>query len=120
MSRPLVTIRETTGFQRRADSLLTAEELDDLRVALASDPTVGDLIPGGGGLRKFRIGIAGRGKRGGARVIYYYYDDGIPLYLIDLFAKNEASDLSRDELADLAAFAKQIAAAARERKGRST
>lgn len=117
MSGPLVTVRETSGFQRRADSLLTVEELDDLRVALATDPTAGAVIPGGGGLRKYRIGLSGRGKRGGARVIYYFYDDAIPLYLIALFAKNEASDLSKAELAELSAVAKQIAAAARSQKG---
>lgn len=41
---------------------------------LAEDPMAGDLIPGTGGVRKLRFATSGRGKRGGARVIYYYLD----------------------------------------------
>ena len=49
---------------------------------LAASPEVGDLIPGTGGLRKVRVPLAGRGKRGGARVIYYVYDQRLPIYLL--------------------------------------
>jgi hypothetical protein len=85
-------------------------------LTLAADPTAGALIPGGGGLRKLRIGLSGRGKRGGARVIYYYFNEDEPVFLLDVYAKNEADDLSAGELADLAAIAKAIAAAARAKR----
>jgi hypothetical protein len=47
---------------------------------LAYNPSVGVVIPGSGGVRKLRWGLEGRGKRGGARVIYYYHDMEMPLY----------------------------------------
>lgn len=92
------------------------EELDQLKTALAAAPTAGDIIPGGGGLRKLRWGREGTGKRGGVRVIHYYYDQDVPLFLLDIFAKNEADDLTAAELRELAAAAKAIARSAKRHK----
>ena len=64
----------------------------------------GDLMEGTGGVRKLRWGRGGRGKSGGVRVIYYFHSEGIPLYLLTLFAKNERANISksqRNELAEL-------------------
>ena len=61
---------------------------------VAASPEIGDLIPGTGGLPKVRIPLAGRGKRGGARVVHYYYDATLPIYLLLVYAKNERDDLS--------------------------
>ena len=61
---------------------------------LAATAEIGDLIPETGGLRKVRVPLAGRGKRGGARIIYYYYDVTLPIYLLLVYAKNERDDLS--------------------------
>ena len=58
----LVTVVETPTFISRADKLLTADEHDALVAYLAANPTAGDLVPGAGGIRKFRWGLAGRGK----------------------------------------------------------
>src|SRR4029079_18035830 len=64
---------------------------------LARNPTAGDLIPGTGGVRKLRWGLEGRGKRGGARVIYFYHGVVMPLFLLSAYAKNERADLSYDD-----------------------
>lgn len=78
---------------------------------LAADPERGDVIPEGGGIRKARFAAEGRGKRGGVRVIYYYHGRRMPLFLLAVFAKNERSDLSRDEVHRLAKAVKVIARA---------
>jgi hypothetical protein len=67
------------------------------------------LIQGGGGLRKVRFGVGGRGKRGGVRIIYYFHDRSVPVFLLTVFAKNERDDLSRGELNRLASVVKEIA-----------
>lgn len=61
----------------------------------------GDAIPGGHGLRKLRIPLNGRGKRGGARVIYAILANGTILILAACYAKSDQEDLDRDELNDL-------------------
>ncbi|MBK7929968.1 MAG: type II toxin-antitoxin system RelE/ParE family toxin [Bryobacterales bacterium] len=48
-------------------------------------------------MRKLRWGAAGRGKRGGVRVIYYYHSEDLPLFLLSVFAKNEKANLSQAE-----------------------
>ena len=62
---------------------------------LAYHPSAGDLIPGTGGVRKLRWRLEGRGKRGGARVIYFYHSSDIPLFALTAFAKNKKSDVSQ-------------------------
>ncbi len=84
-------------FTRRADALLTREERAELVGTLASNPLAGDLIPGTGGVRKLRFGAAGRGKRGGFRVVYYVLNEAMPLVAIILYGKNEQADLTPDE-----------------------
>jgi hypothetical protein len=66
--------------------------------------TAGDLIQGTGGVRKLRWGLEGRGKRGGARVIYFYYNADLPLFLLAAYAKNVRSDLSAAERKELKQF----------------
>jgi hypothetical protein len=57
----------------------------------------GDLIPQTGGVRKLRWGLPGRGKRGGARVIYYFHSEQAPLFLLAAYGKNEKTNLSKAE-----------------------
>lgn len=105
------TIAELPEFIRLADKLLTnAERLDVVRY-LAEHPKAGDLMEGTGGVRKLRWGRGGQGKSGGVRVIYYFYDDQMPLYLLTLFAKGDKSNLTkaeRNELAGLVELLVQI------------
>jgi hypothetical protein len=75
---------------------------------LAQHPDSGDLIPGTGGFRKLRWQLDGRGKRSGARVIYYFHDDSMPLFAITAFAKNERADLSQLERNELRTLGRRL------------
>jgi hypothetical protein len=72
------------------------------------NPTAGDLIPDSGGLRKLRVGDArrGKGKRGGLRVIYYWWDSGLQFWLFTLYDKDEMSDLTPQQRKVLKAMIK--------------
>ena len=87
MARRPVSVIEFAGYRRRASELLTAGQRDAVIDMVAYEPTCGDLIPGSGGLRKVRIGRDGIGKRGGTRVIYYFYNEDFPILLLALYAK---------------------------------
>ena len=93
------TIAESHEFVRIASSLFASDELDRLKSFLAAYPEAGDLIKGTGGLRKVRWSRQGMGKRGGARVIYYFYDENNPVFLITAYAKAAQDDLSPQEKA---------------------
>ncbi len=107
LTRP-ITVAESHGFMRAASKIWTEAELAALVDHLALNPEDGDIIPGTGGVRKLRWSKAGVGKRGGARVIYFYYQPDCPLYLLLAYAKAQASDLSADEKKAVAAFAATI------------
>jgi hypothetical protein len=57
----------------------------------------GEIIQGTGGVRKVRVALPGRGKSGGARVIYYFHSERLPVFALTLFAKNEKADLTAAE-----------------------
>lgn len=61
---------------------------------LARDPECGEVMQGTGGVRKIRVALAGRGKSGGARVIYYFHSDRLPVLALTVFAKNERANLT--------------------------
>lgn len=91
------TVVETPSFARQADKLLDEDAKQELIEFLAENPLSGDEIPETGGVRKLRYAVPGRGKRGGARVIYYYLDDEIPLYALLIYPKNAKTDLTSNE-----------------------
>src|SRR6266705_3181130 len=95
-----ITVVETPEFLSATRKLLTEEERAVLTDYLAHNPTAGDLIQGTGGVRKVRWGLEGRGKRGGARVIYFHHDAGMPLFALTAYAKNERADLSQQDRND--------------------
>ena len=88
---------ETPLFVRQADSIWNEQEREEFVNYIARNPEAGDVIPESGGVRKVRWSRAGAGKRGGARVIYFYHDDTRPLYLLLVYAKGRKEDLSDDE-----------------------
>lgn len=104
------TVAETPVFTRRAEKLLTKDEYADLITCLATFPRVGDEIVGTGGVRKLRFGAKGRGKSGGVRVIYYFYDEEMPIYALLVYGKNERADLTAAQRRSVAAFAAAIKA----------
>jgi hypothetical protein len=89
---------ETPIFTRQVLAALSDEEYRALQLYLAGRPDAGVVIPGSGGLRKLRWRLPGRGKRGGARVIYYWKSAAGQLFLLFLYPKNVRSDLSATEL----------------------
>lgn len=84
------------------------EHVRRLQNVLMANPDAGDLIRGGSGLRKLRWSAQGRGKRGGARVIYYWHVPGDRIYLIYAYAKNQQEDLTPAQVKTLAALMKDI------------
>lgn len=106
-----VTIVETATFLRQAEKIWPEEEE---RMALidfiAHNPESGNLIPETGGVRKMRWSRLGSGKRGGARVIYFYHHIDAPVYLLLAYAKAQREDMKPDEkraVRDLTAILKQ-------------
>ncbi len=109
-TRP-ITVAETQLFVRAAEKIWSEDERAGLVDFIAHNPEAGDVIPGTGGMRKLRWARSGSGKRGGARVVYFYYRPNCPLYLLLAYAKAQATDLSADEKKAVAAFAAMIKAA---------
>lgn len=93
----LITVAETPLFQRQARDVWDENEREDFVNFIARNPEAGDVIADTGGVRKVRWGRGGSGKRGGARVIYFYRDADVPLYLLMIYAKARQEDLSADE-----------------------
>lgn len=91
------TVVETAYYLKRSEKILSEEERGFVIDFLARNPESGDVVQGTGGVRKVRIAIRGKGKSGGARVIYYYHSDELPLFLFDVYAKNEKDNLSKAE-----------------------
>jgi hypothetical protein len=108
----LITVAETPEYLRCAERLLSAAERADVVTYLAAHPRAGDLMQGTGGVRKLRWALGGRGKSGGARVIYYFHSEAMPLYLLTVFGKNERANLSKAERNDLAGLARILKAMA--------
>ncbi|AVX05996.1 toxin HigB-2 (plasmid) [Maritalea myrionectae] len=110
----MITVRETPTFIQQAEKLLTPEELDDLLFALSADPTAGDIIKDTGGVRKLRFQAKSKGKRGGSRVIYFYFDDNVPLTALFIYGKNQQDDLSPETKKMVKNMAEQIKKKARQ------
>lgn len=96
-----VTVAELPEFSRRAAKLLSEAECQDIIFFLSHSPKNGVLIEGCGGIRKLRWRRGNKGKSGGLRVVYYFYNDRMPLYLITLFAKGDRANLTQTERNDL-------------------
>jgi hypothetical protein len=88
---------ETQEFLRRAKPLMSGSERMDLVAFLGANPEAGKIVPETGGVRKIRWVLGGAGKRGGARVIYYYHNERMPVFLLSAYAKNRKEDLSPSE-----------------------
>jgi hypothetical protein len=104
----MITVAETSAYQRKVARLLSERERDDLVAYLSEHPNAGVIIEGTGGIRKLRWARAGHGKSSGVRVIYYFYDDSMPLYLLAVFGKNEKANLSKEERNLLAKAVKEL------------
>ena len=99
---------ETRVFSRSLEGLLSDEDYRLLQAELSANPAAGDLIPGGGGIRKYRFALPGRGKRGGARLIYYWQVAFDRIFMLLAYAKNRCDDLAPDELASLRQLVRRL------------
>ena len=94
----VMVFKETSVFTRQISKLISDESYREFQQELIFNPTAGDLIKGSGGLRKVRWRSAAGGKRGGIRVIYYWYVSDSEIYLLLAYGKKEKEDLSAKEI----------------------
>lgn len=98
----MITVAETGEFIRKAKKLLSEDERQELVSYLSAHPESGAVMEGTGGIRKLRWARQGMGKSGGVRVIFFYYNQGMPLYALTLFGKSDKDNLTQSERNDLA------------------
>ena len=103
---PEITVLQLPKFKAEATELIGTEGIEALALYLIDHPGAGDVVPGSGGVRKLRWAAKGKGRRGGARIIYVYVVIAARVYLIRCYAKNVKTDLTADEKKQL----RQIAA----------
>jgi hypothetical protein len=99
---------ETPTFTRQVTQLMTDDEYRAMQNMLVADPTRGDLIQGGGGIRKLRHAVQGRGKSGGVRAIYYWLKDDHLIYMLVVYPKSSKDNLSDREVAILRELVKEL------------
>lgn len=108
----LQTVVETPEFIRRTEPIAPRNVIDAFITYIASNPLKGGVIEGTGGARKIRWQTnQNMGKSGGMRIIYFYYDQAIPIFLFTAYAKNERSNISAQDKKTLKMIIKQIVAA---------
>jgi len=101
-----ITVLQLPKFKAEATELIGAEGIEAVAVYLIDRPDAGEVISGAGGARKLRWAAKGKGKRGGARIIYVYVVIAASVYLLRCYAKNVRTDLTADEKKEI----RQIAA----------
>jgi hypothetical protein len=99
---------ESPGFAKLADQHLGPEGMDALIGILLENPEAGAVIQGTEGARKIRVALPGRGKRGGARAIYYYRHARGAVFFLDLYPKNEKENLSAEDKSSLRSQIRKI------------
>jgi len=106
----MITIAETPPYIRKAEKFLSSAERTELISYLSVHPKAGVVVEGAGGIRKIRWSRGSSGKSGGVRIVYYYHNELMPLYLLALFPKSEKANISSEEKKVLAKLAKQLVA----------
>ena len=99
---------ETPVFTRQIHLLISDDEYAVLQRELSEDPQVGALVRGGGGIRKMRFALPGRGKSGGIRVIYYWLREDGQIYMLLAYPKSEKDNLTDRETAVLRELVKEL------------
>jgi len=92
---------ETSIFTKLIEKLISDKEYHLLQLQLSVRPESGDVIKGSGGIRKLRWAGSGRGKRGGIRVIYYYFTEDDQIYMLYAYTKSKKDDLTADQVKQL-------------------
>ena len=112
----MIAVVETEEFLDDVKRVLSEDEHDALILYVAQNPEAGDLIPDTSGLRKLRWAAKGKGRRGGSRVIYYFHNFDIPLFLMAIFAKNIQTDLTARQRKALARQLSALRAECKEKR----
>jgi hypothetical protein len=102
------TVVETPTYLRAAQAFYSESDREKIVRTLAAHPEAGEIMPGTGGYRKLRFARPGMGKRGGARVIYLYGGENLPIFLITVYAKSKKGNLGKAEQNALAKTAKSF------------
>ena len=99
---------ETPIFTKQIIALLDDESYKEFQNELLQNPKLGNVIKGGGGIRKIRWSLPNKGKSGGIRIIYYVQTVKDIIYLLFAYPKNEADNLTDNQIAQLATIVKEI------------
>lgn len=104
----MLTIVELPEYRQKIKRLLNHTENSGLMDHLARHPEEGVLIQGTGGIRKLRWAAKGKGKSGGARIVYYFYNKSMPLFLLSAYGKGEKANLSKAEANELGVLVTEL------------
>lgn len=104
---PMVFV-ELTPFIEFRETHWTDDDFLHFQRHLIRSPNAGNLIPGGAGIRKVRWLAPGRGKRGGARIVYFWHVAGSQIFLIHGYVKVKTDDLTKDQISVLAKLTKDL------------
>lgn len=115
MTTAPVVVRETRSFTAWAAANWTLGEWTAFISFIAHHPLAGNVVPGTGGVRKIRWSMPGQGKRGGARVIYYFHDLTYPLTVLSAYAKAEKENLTASGKTVMRSVVQDIKKSARAR-----
>lgn len=110
------TLLETSSYVKAVSQFWSEDEQREFKTFLGLNYQLGDIIPGTGGVRKIRWAASGHGQRGGARVIYYYYDEDEPIYLIFAYPKNVKANLTETEKKAIQLLVAQIKKGIKEKR----
>lgn len=94
-------IIETSIFTRRMQEFFSDDEYRELQTEIIANPDIGKVIPGSGGIRKMRWRKKGIGKRGGLRILYYWFIQPKKILMLFAYQKNVQEDISKDQLKTL-------------------
>ena len=94
----MLTVIETPTFQKQVAKVWTEAERLEFIAWIAANPTAGDVIPGADGARKVRWAVQGKGKRGGARVVYFNLSEAELVLLVAVYAKADKTNILPNEI----------------------
>lgn len=93
---------ESPAFTNHVYDYLSEDEYHSLQIYLLQSPESGKVVPQSGGVRKLRWSVAGRGKSGGVRVIYYFKKQDDEIWLLTIYSKSEIENIPAHLLAKIA------------------
>ncbi|WP_115332775.1 type II toxin-antitoxin system RelE/ParE family toxin [Legionella busanensis] len=114
--KKMITIIEFPAFLSQVGEVISPDERDEFINYIAKNPDAGDIIPGTGGVRKVRWGSKNKGKSGGVRVIYYFYDEYAPIFLLTAYGKGVKDNLTPEQKKQITALAQILKAECKQNR----